>query len=167
MPDPHEKLEQVIEASKEAIRGIGESFDSPDDDWLPSMLMLTGEDTMGLVGIDTEFLASPLTKQMLTEQVIPELLREHNAVAAVFTSSAWLGTYSPEDMPPSLPPAMQPDRRECVMITGATAFEAKSLTAPITRYEDKPPTLGEWTEFSGDPEGMFPEALRHGLARQG
>src|SRR4051794_38231242 len=158
-------LEQVIALSKDAIEQIGSVFEEPDEDWLPTMVVLTAEDKLGLVGIDPEFLSNQLTKQVLAEQIIPSVLREQHAVAASFISSAWMAQGDAMGMM-KLRPAQHPDRQECVMLTVATAFEARSMTALIIRHEDKPPTLGEWSEFP-DPEGLFPEALRHGLARQG
>jgi hypothetical protein len=166
MPTP---LETLTEMSKDAIESIAETFEEPDADWLPTMLVMTREETFNLVGIDPEFMASPTTKAILAEQVIPGVLREQNAIAAAFVSSAWMGTYDNTKMgigDKHLRPSQQPDRQEVVMLTLATALEAKSLTAPIIRHEDGPPTLGEWDGFD-NPEGLFPEALRAGLAPQG
>jgi hypothetical protein len=79
-------------------------------------------------------------------------------------------TYEAEDI--HIPPSRHPDRVEQVNLMCAGRDRQMLVYAPITRYPDKPPTLGDWINDQDDPDlgsgpakigGRFGDAMNLGL----
>lgn len=162
MSDP---LETVIEIATDGVTVIGASFTEPDDDWAPVLILQLKAGKGAVVGIDGNFLASQQSKDLLAHEVIPQAIREFEAIGAAFVSSSWMVASDDRKVAPS----EHPDREEVVMVTAMTAGEHAFLMARISRHADRPPELGEFERLpaSTDFEGRFVGPIRRALAHQG
>jgi hypothetical protein len=159
-------LELVIETAKEGVRHIEGEMTKPTDDWEAVLIVAgprgpegqTSDDgslAVTVVGIDPHFMASELTKDVLATSVFPDMIRQTQAEAVAFVSSAWYSM--PEPGQPRVPPSEDPNRKEGVFIDAMTADEHMFCTADIVRTTNTPPMLTQWDDKSADMdvEGRF------------
>lgn len=167
-------LEQVVEAAKDGIHGIEATFTKPTDDWQPVLVIAgergpEGEEGEGLalsvVGLDADFMANDMTKDILANEVIPQLAADTKAMAMAMVSSAWyVEAKSGADM--ALRPSEHPDRKEGVFVHAVALESSYFAAAEIIRTANLPPMLQAWEEkYDADApaEGRFPEAMRAAL----
>lgn len=157
------------------VRGIGEKFDEPDDDWMP--VLIAGEIVVPLNFTDET------AKDLMAELVMPIAIRESKAKEYAFVSSTWVSTITPpEEMRDKSteeqmryigehypPPSMSDQRKESVVVSfGSCDGTNEMWMAEIKRSEDKPPELSEW-EYHGsnDYEGRFVEPLMKAIKENG
>lgn len=150
------------------VRAVSESFTEPDEDWRPIVHLYDAEDKITLA------LLVGFEKYMWPD-VIKALVRKTQAEFAGMVLSSWTMKTPPEKWP-----AVQayldaggtlsehPDRKEVVLVSFADRGHQQVWEAEIIRYEDRPPTLGEWSlmpdadEIKGELFTMMIDAFAAG-----
>lgn len=124
-------------------------FTEPDDDWTPVAFLdgPQGRTTMPLV----QFMGDEMSKDILCESILPSVIKQFEATTVVMVISTWISTASSKlltDTGKYVPPSMQADREERVMISEYTREGVTRQTwAPIIRSETEVPQLGEWSDM--------------------
>jgi hypothetical protein len=153
----------------------GKMFTDREEDWDP---MIIGSDASGkvtVVGLDPTFLSSEAGKQMLADEVLPELIRKQSFVALGMVISAWMRVYEKgeyKEWPGALPPvrpSQDAKRIEILIVSGVDRYGDELYTAKIVRHPQGPPTLEPWVRLGGDggATGRMIEPLRSALRPQG
>jgi hypothetical protein len=167
-------LEDVVEAAKDGIHGIESSFTQPTDDWQPVLVIVgergpEGQEGEGLavsvVGVDAEFMANDMTKDILANEVIPQLAADTQAVAMAMVSSAWYVEAGP-GVDTAIRPSENPNRKEGVFLHAVALESSYFGAAEIIRTANLPPMLMPWDEkYGGEVAtvGRFPAAMRAAL----
>lgn len=162
--DRHAALDEMMCSAVETLKELASDWEQPDDDLAPAMLIAGRDGKRVLVEIDPEFFQNEFTKDVLSEFVMPNMIREANGIAAVYICSVW------ETRLDDVPVSRAPDRTEAVIVLGANLEEFRLARAEIQRHPDAPPTLGEF-EWEGHDEGhrgtRFGDALLAGLELRG
>jgi len=136
---------------------IAKDFKKPDDDWTPTLLMVT--QNADLI-VSPVFFNKPDDKEAFVGAVIV-LFRLATPEMAAFVSSCWYRSIKNDD--PDYQSVLDaagrqglgqdPKREEIVFMLAATADgREKQYQAPIRRTADAPPTLGAWSEWEGMSE---------------
>lgn len=135
-------------------------FTKPDDDWVPIAFM-EGPEGQATFPI-ADFMDNDHSKDLLTEFILPQVIKEFRAHTLVMIISAWQGrNLEPGTDPMDRPrPSEDPERKEILMLIEYTREGVQRHTvADIIRHEDSPPTLGEWDDWGDDAhlgsEGRF------------
>jgi len=144
---------------------VADTFTRPDDDWVPVLMFRDGGGALrtALVQIPED-----LDERAATAETITATLREVKATEAVLVTSMWIYTVTPSPIlrPEDLVrPSQHPDRREVVALSHVTRDRTRMEMAPILRYPDRPPRLGDFDKAS---EGLsvvvrFVDAMRKGI----
>jgi hypothetical protein len=127
------------------------AFTKPDDDWVP-IAFLEGPEGQATFPL-ADFMENDRAKDLLTEYILPQAITKFRAHTVVIVLSAWQGrTLEPgtdwQDRPR---PSEDPERKEILMLIEYTRDGIQRNTvAEIIRYEDSPPTLGEWESWGDD-----------------
>lgn len=144
------------------VRGVATTFTKPDDDWTPVLFMEApgGPLVFGLF-IDKEHWPG----------LLEQLGREKHPTFVAAVLSAWTAKRETREQVEELVNqggvSTAADRAEIVMlqITDGKRFEV--WNAPIIRFEDKPPTLGEWTQMPDGPlEGRLGDLVLHAFSAE-
>lgn len=142
---------------KEGAETIQRTFKDPDDDWVPVLMVRTGDK------INVCLLEITDDKEVASYTIM-QVIRQCEADEAALIASSW---FVRRDKVDSLdkPVRLQPDRKEALVISHVTKDMTHVVTADINRHDGKPPTLGEWSEqVSGlDVDGLFVDAMRLGI----
>jgi len=160
-------LERLMGLAEKSAADVGKGFDTPTDDWLP-MMLVESNDQLLVVAIDTEFMADAGRKDLLAEEVLPQVVREAEATAVVLVISAWYSQYEKQTqhLEEVIAPSQDPDRKEAVVLLGFSATNTQARMADIKRYEDRPPELDEWKTGVADPfPGRFVKPIQRALQR--
>ena len=156
----------------EAVRKVGQGFTKPNDDWM-SMLILDPEHGQRML-IAVPF-GCPDDKEHFA-RALPGIFRQSRPTFAAFVVSAWKVEIKPSlmsectaEMVHTFGASNHPDRTEAVIIQCATPDgPQEEWHAPINRFTDRPPTLGEFKQFGGLPgessEGRFAGMLSRAFA---
>lgn len=137
-----------------AVRVVGTSFKSPDDDWAPMVFELNGAGRIDNYS-PIAYFDSPLAKDFFTLIVYPVMLRIGRATASALVSSVWtLSEVSLADAKVYLRDGIDqhPDRSEAVIVQVATLDHYEEWWAEIKRAKDRPPGLGEWEKLAPEVE---------------
>lgn len=146
---------------KQGAQDVQGRFTSPDDDWVP-ILLVKSPDGIGLA------MVTITDDKQATADMLQESLRSNKATEAVLITSAWTisrGLGEQFDPERDFPICEQPDRQEVLVLTHVTTESAAMYMANINRHADTPPTLGEWQEQVDGPQvaGIFVDAMRKGI----
>lgn len=139
-------------------------FTSPDDDWLP-VLMLEAQNGDTVTVPIHDFMDDEFKKDMLAEILMPAVIADVKATKAVMVFSAWTSKIAAESVRDGsgdyLPPSQQPDREEYVVIIEYTRDGVtRQAWGKIMRSETEIPRLGEWEELPVDRfEGRFVDPI--------
>lgn len=188
-----ERLEKFIDQIKEGIARNDADLTDPDDDFAPMMFALKpcedpkGHDhaewdegeppyyDFGLIYLDSEFLNH---KDMLTQEIMPKVLEQVEAVTAAYLSSTWIvrpdDTWPKEmvDLTMQLAPSDHPWRSEALMLLVVSGNPQQDQMHMIDLHRDdrKVPYLDdEWRLIVQGPEtgdrfeGRFYTALVRGV----
>lgn len=139
-------IEGLVEHVRKTSREICEEFTEPDDDWVPVIFTISG-DQFSLIHFD---IADERTKSKLFGHVIPLAVKKALSPVDVvaFVVSAW--TLEDEAELKALREQGgeikdHPNRTEALMLYAMDrAGEAQMWTAKILRDDEHPPGLGEW-----------------------
>jgi hypothetical protein len=164
-------MKNVYDILASGARSIERSFTEPDDDWEPVWVVITpdGQGTM---------LGSEMHKHT-TAEIVGSYARKVGAHVVGYIGSTWSldSGAIPESerkriwemVEAGTPVSEMPYRTEAVTITLYSASQIQLYTAEITRFEDKPPVLGDFTRFdlAADISGAMVEPVQAGLRRMG
>jgi hypothetical protein len=139
-------------------QGIGQLFTNPDDDWVPTLMVMTeeGEVALGAIMLPDDMHAE-------AAEAVTNALKQYRAVAAILIMSAW--TVNREKLTGERPKDCD-DREEALVITYADQDTIKMRGYKIRRESGNPPTLDTEAFMEGtgiDVAGQFADALRMGL----
>lgn len=164
-PEIPESRLQAMDYVQMTVEEIKDGHQNPDDDWGSIAIAHSDEENI-VLGFDPQLFATPESKDRLKD-ILSQLIREKNIHTFVLVLSAWSVVHkhvpgtNPEE-PGHLPPSEDPNRQEVLIITGLDAEGVSSRSAEIERFEDKPPSLGEWKDAS-DVSGRFVESFLDAL----
>jgi hypothetical protein len=169
----------LLDHALEHARSCHDDLTDPEEDILP-VLLWVGPYGMGIMpmlemgdGEQKDQLAAMMTSSLACSR----------AVQAVMITTSWMVAAPPPDSDEEKEarkgkgfvdimgcmPSEHPDRMECVTAMHATLEDGKDSMshAVVTRYPDKPPTLGEWqgrTEtMQSKIGGRFGDAIHLGM----
>jgi hypothetical protein len=163
-------MADLIEHAKEKSRESCEELTGPEDDVMPILLFL-GPRGLGVMPLGT-VMADEDSKEEGALWMTASLAVAR-AEQAVMVTTAWMVTRERDD--PNLdaenarmlngPVSEQPDRTEHITLMCSDIERDQMIHAPITRYPDKPPTLGEWVDedYADRLGGRFGDAINLGL----
>ncbi len=170
-------LVEFVEHIKGNVRGIGEGFEKPDDDWMPVLLSVSegGHVPLPGGGIDVPkgvaIVALPVmndeAKQLYTRTVFPILLVCSYSRMAALVTSAWM-THVPKELADKgyeniVPPSKSPNRIEVLIISAFTPTEEITTNALIYRDGIHPPYLGEFDQTVDVSDGRFKSSIQSSL----
>lgn len=161
-----ETIKQLHATILDTSRSIADGFDSPDDDWVPTVLIhAENTEKLYILPLDPFLVNDEHGKDRLVD-AIRDFVIEQRASAVSIVASAWRATFEgvfhPE-APPPVRPRDAPNREEALVVTTIDADGVTASSAPILRDGIKPPTLGEWEEEGGLLSGRFVDPFRDAL----
>jgi hypothetical protein len=151
MADSYRTFAQSMLAS---VERIADSFTMPDDDWVPALII----DSRVLGPMPIGFVMTPDKDAVVA--ALAQLLRETRTERCVLVLSAWQAEVGPGW--DGRPAAELSNRREVVAVTVIDAERVESYSAPILRFADAPPRLGEWT-MTACTDGRFVTPLQRAM----
>lgn len=169
-------LDTVGEQLREKAREIGKSFDDPDDDWAPVMLVITDKE-MGFLGLD--FPNNEQAKTVLFEHALPMAIKkglDGKAQQVGLITSAWtlagdseVNKQWLESREPGELIEDHPDRTESLFLYLADREGTHELwTAAILRDGEQAPALQAWKKMPVSEKitntGRIPKMMRKILA---
>jgi hypothetical protein len=149
----------LLSVAKEAVGEIQKSFTQPDDDWIPVVMIQSGDAILPVVMQISDDKES-------TGKSLENLLRNTGAEQAVLISSSWVVSFTgSNEVPEFIPVRDQPDRKEVLVLTHATRDSIEMVMADIERHKSSAPTLGSWSAPMDGlfVQGIFPDAMRLGI----
>jgi hypothetical protein len=156
------KLEEFSEIVREQPGAMASMlFKEPDDDWEPAAFLLRADDSLMVIGIDPHYLRNHLTKDLLFEERLPEVIRKERAQHLAVLTSAWTVKMDDPDLTPEKAQEIiawcgehgvgnHPLATEALMMNIHSVEGHEFWTADILRHDDAPPTLGQW---EASPDG--------------
>lgn len=182
--DPHlPLLNTLLETSQGTAQEIGKDL-GPGGDWEPVVIIgarmvknAKGDGIPGFPGIHIavvcfagELYSKPEYRHRLWVETLPMVLRQTQAAAFTFVSSAWMADPKATDYDPAKRVGEQKHKTEVLIVSGMTALSMRNTFAVITRDSLQVPTLGT---FERDPDhgwqgvNMPDNHVRQALAGQG
>ena len=163
-------MQDLIEHAQRVSRKAVEDLTEPQEDILPVMVC-SGPHGISVMLL-SEMGGDDASKDQLALWMTATLVVTR-AAAAVTVTTAWMTKMSLDDPDVDLlagtikePVSERSDRVEGVALVCCSRDTEVLITAPLTRHEDRPPTLGDWIRL-GDGNGMtggrFGEAMYRGL----
>jgi hypothetical protein len=162
----------LIEHAKSKSRECLEELTEPDEDIMP-LMMFQGPHGLGFMPLG-DIMEDAATKDE-GALWMTATLAVGRATEAVMITTAYMAHLEKDDarvhedggtITVEVPICEMPERTEhIVLMCSATEGNGTLVSAPVTRYPDKPPTLGEW-ETSPQPDkvgGRFGDAVNAGL----
>lgn len=157
--DAHAPLTDLVALAYHGAKAVQTGFRAPTDDWQPILFFTTAEGRQHIT-------AAPHANHQkeATADAITLLLKRHHAVEALWLSSAWEVTPDASDSAlAAIKPALDPRRRETLLLVHVGAEFAAVHRASIQRHRDGTPTLGELVETDCYVDGLMSTALRRGI----
>jgi len=162
-----ETLEEFATAAQQMVEKVGESFERPDDDWMPVLIATDREGQIGVYGF-ADFVGDAGKDQQV--QVIRQIIEQMGITQLALVQSAWAVTVEAKDFHPEVGleqrPSEHPERFEMVALSVMDKDKTIFYEAKIKRDDLKPPTLEPWTRAK-DATGRFVEPLMDALKAEG
>jgi hypothetical protein len=172
-------LEYMMDVIEEAADGISAVFEKPDDDWLPMAHVLSGDADVTVIAVDTRFLETEETKDLLLKKYIIPTIKRLEGRAFGLLTSVWMFEASLDDVKLEeldtdnvrwsdvgvTNPSTDPRRIEAVWIEVYGPEGSMSSFAKIIRSPTSPPMLTEWTRWPDlkMPGGRFGSVITTAL----
>lgn len=160
----------LIEHAKSKSRECCEQLIGPDDDIMPIMLFL-GPYGIGFMPLGDIMQGDDAKDEGALRMTAS--LTVSRAVEAVMVTTAYMANLAKDDErvhietdTVDVPIREMPERTEAVVLMCSNGERDSMIYAPITRYPDKPPTMGEWIDEAGDAGrmgGRFGKSINLGL----
>lgn len=112
----------------------------PDDDVM-AMTHVEGE-TRSMIFLHP--FHSDEEKDAVYGKLVPGLIEGSRARAYGTVQPMWNVTREAGDPEPTVPPSLQPERAEGIVVMGSDGTVIVQWFADVTRHDDAPPTIGEW-----------------------
>jgi hypothetical protein len=162
---PHTSL---VEMAKRSVEISFEGFDEPDDDITPEVTWRQGYGDKGLGMMVLAVNWDTADEKLAITQMIMCNLGVQQAVEATMAHTIWAVAEDQVDawVEAGRPaPADFPGHHEEIFLFHASPDGEGLHRARITRYPDKPPTLGKWTTVENDGRvvGIFRDAIANGV----
>ena len=138
-------LDSVLENGQETAEMVARAFSRPDDDWAPSVLLITGSVDRWSAEHFPVQLDGHEEKRRVFALDLPRAIATAGADAVCVSAPVW-----------SLPPGVDgqasnhPDRQELFLISAFTAREQLVRAAAVLRDGIEPPELSPWQDLDGD-----------------
>jgi hypothetical protein len=158
----HPTFEVARELCKLAVREAGQFVSEPDADWTP-VLFIESAHGFRAEPLHPDCFATPEDRALLTQEVLPELIRRHQGARAGFAIPAFLSAYTLHSGEPLAGPE---DSIEVVALVVLDRYRCECWAATVKRQPRRRPELGPWIALPGIPGG-FVEHLRQALCHQG
>lgn len=158
-------IENLSSILRESVERIAYEFDEPDDDWIPVMGLVPEDGDNVMLALDYQWFKDDATKDKLVNTVMVPAITGVGAKTVGTVFSVWAAVPDP-DVPieEMVRPSEAENRTEAVLVTVMDSFNIRTWMIPINRFEEKPPTLGEWQEFPGNAySGRFVEDVQAAL----
>lgn len=165
VPDDFDLLKHGMEMARDNVKDLTE----PGEDILPVLMWLGpyGTGVMPLLDMSDDAAKDDLAAMMTTALAVSR------AREAVQTTTSWAVQQQLDDNTRrgvvDVRPSEHPDRVECITLMYMKPEDGadKMVRGDLTRYDDKPPTLGEWQIDDSGPmdriAGRFGEAIHMGM----
>lgn len=159
-----EERASLIGMAKESARLSFEYMDTPGEDPIPEMGWRGKDDQLGVMAFAVDF-DSPNEKNAIFDMMTCHLAIEQ-AQEATFFSTVWevrgeqVEQWKAEGKPA---PSDFSGRSEAILLLHVTPDVEAVWHAPITRYADKPPTLGAWAHVERRFTGRMRDAIYIGV----
>ncbi len=165
---PH-TIEQLRKL-REQVEAVGARFTRPDDDWMP-VLQLFSRKKVHVCGLDSSWFASPEMKDQIPG-MIARVARQFKAISGGLVISQWTAEFDTSTMGGKAAVALAgelglqhvPGRKEQVMLEICDGEVTEVWEAPISRFPDRPPALGEWRLREGAYTGRLSNVLQKALS---
>ena len=153
------QLREFVESIKRATDDIARSL-PPDGDWEP-MVFIIKDDHVTMAHFD---MPESFLRDWWFGSVIPSAIKkvEPNPDAVLILVSSWMRFLKEGEDPenPDVMPSQDPEREECLVLSGVSPDEEIVLMGKIIRSENHPEL--EWDE-PGNAEGRIQSALRRAV----
>lgn len=138
-----------VATAKHGAKQIERFFKSPDDDWVPMLMVVNSEGEVAVVDV-IQFFENDASKRVFAEVVLPMMVEDMDARRLVLVTSSWIIGLSKEQFEAGyVRPSENPERVEVLIISDISPEGVSIHHAPISRDPRgaSPPTLGEWEVF--------------------
>lgn len=142
--------EALLQTFLTSIREIQESFTSPDDDFIPVLILLDDGDRSKILGFDPSYLENAESKTRW-KAAMKKAVIDFSAVSAMVTSSTWLREAESDEI-----------IGEAVLCNVVTPHGSWAWTIDIIRNDNEVPQLGELEEMKS-VESSLTSALAQGI----
>jgi hypothetical protein len=162
-----EKHVSLREMAQRSVELSFDKFDEPDDDIIPELCWRCGyeDKSLGLMALAVD-LGVAAERRVITDMMMCHLATQQ-ASEATFANTIWaIEEEDLEDWAAKGKPAPADYERhtEQIFLLHVSPDGEALYRAPITRYPDKPPTLGAWKlEENGRAVGIFRDCLYTGV----
>jgi hypothetical protein len=163
---PGEEFESIDDMGRflrNSARALTKTFDDPNDDWAP-MLLVSGKTGTSMIGIEVP--EEPKIKDVLFTQALPQTIRKMlgkpKLVGVVLSVWALEGPDAPELRERTRKGISDdPERTEALMLyLGDRESNREMWSAPIFRDGEQGPSLGKWKKLDGTSgEGRVMEMM--------
>lgn len=167
---PNGKKKSAFEEHKDdlivQVKKLGETL-APDGDWLFTAFLWSRK-KIQIVGFDPQMWNDHESREDLAKRTLPKLIRQYHADTVGIVFTAWTLSLTDADreyynLEGALPtPSLSRSRVERLCIELVGKFDYVFLHAEVTRREDAPPLLGDFSE-SSESQSRFKDGIRRGL----
>ena len=158
------------ETVRQMVKGVGSTFEKPDDDWICMLFFEDKNGDPGMTPLPPQMFENDQTKDLLVA-LIAHMLRHMNVKRYALLLNGWmLKTSIPRDVEESAAQAEEqllalhaewsghydkhPESVEVLSLVVADSEQSQMWLAEIKRTEDAPPTLDTWQK-GGEDGGRF------------
>lgn len=170
---PFEKLDtefaEFVNIAQKMPRDLGQTFDAPDDDWMPVMFLRKRkeDDSTELIvaAFDPAFVSNATSKDDMA-RAMGMLVQQARADACAILLSAWMVQIDKEEADENgIPrPSEHPERVESLILQVIDAGHYEAYNATILRDGEQPPALTDWERLDDgtgkNMSGRFVDTLQ-------
>lgn len=164
------KFDEFVSSVQRGVRGVGEGFTTPDEDWMPVIFVETPK-RVSIVLLPPALLDDHASKAQLAA-IMRAIVERFRARKVAVVTSAWMASLDEQtsryvsehgELPDESHQAgNRPDRLEVVHVAVYDAEVAQSWFAEIRRDGVHPPQLAEW-QGPVDTRGRLADPIREAL----
>lgn len=156
---------EVLDGIKRMSDEYATTLDA-DGDWSP-MLFAETKDGMNLIGLDNDFMANEMTKDLLADVLMPNFGKDFGPLLSMtFLASTWQVEKPEGEVPDGyydIRPSMHPRRFEALVLLYCSPTEERVAIGRIKRGRQSPWLEWQDLEESAAIEGRFIGGLRRAV----